>query len=137
MHLADGFIQSDSYCIQGTFYQFMHVQGENPIAFVLLAPWTTWILSINSIIIIEVRIQPYLFLRLNKTLKGFKYKQANMIQIKHKLAYDAFNFMSGRHYMLVCKTVLISVRHRNIQLKKATTCQDFSSNFSQIFFQSR
>jgi len=27
-----------------------------------------------------------------------------MIQIKHKVAYYAFNFMSGRHYMLVCKT---------------------------------
>ena len=71
------------------------------------------------------------------TNKGLKYKQANIIQIKHKVAYDAFNFMSGRHYMLVCKTVLISVRHQNIQLKKAPTCPYFSSNFSQIFFQSR
>lgn len=44
--------------------------------------------------------------------------------------------MSGRHYMLVCKTVLISVRHRNIQLKKSNNLPRFfiklQSNFLSI-----
>jgi len=48
-----------------------------------------------------------------------------MIQIKHKVAYYAFNFMSGRHYTLVTDFSKTSEHTTKKKRKKSTNLPRF------------